>query len=44
MPGWKRDVEHKEVRYLDAQRDAALDEAQVATWSRQAAALPGWAP
>jgi hypothetical protein len=35
---------HKEVRYLDIREDAALDEAQMAEWIRQAAALPGWAP
>jgi hypothetical protein len=35
---------HKEVRYLDIREDDQLDEAQVATWIRQAAALPGWVP
>ena len=35
---------HKEVRYLDIQKDDPLDEAQMATWIRQAAALPGWVP
>jgi hypothetical protein len=35
---------HKEVRYLDIHRDDQLDEAQLATWIRQAAALPGWVP
>ena len=35
---------HKEVRYLDIHEDDQLDEAQMATWVRQAAALPGWAP
>ena len=34
---------HKEVRYLDIHEDQ-LDEAQLATWIRQAAALPGWVP
>jgi hypothetical protein len=34
---------HKEVRYLDIREDD-LDEAQLATWIRQAAALPGWVP
>ena len=34
---------HKEVRYLDIHEDD-LDEAQMATWIRQAAALPGWVP
>ena len=35
---------HKEVRYLDIRADDQLDEAQMATWIRQAAALPGWVP
>jgi hypothetical protein len=35
---------HKDVRYLDIHEDDQLDEAQVATWIRQAAALPGWVP
>ena len=35
---------HKEVRYFDIRKDDRLDEAQMATWIRQAAALPGWAP
>ena len=34
---------HAEVRYLDVRQDA-LDEEQLATWIRQAAALPGWVP
>jgi hypothetical protein len=34
---------HAEVRYLDI-RKGELDEAQLATWIRQAAALPGWIP
>jgi hypothetical protein len=33
---------HEEVRYLDIREDDELDEAQMATWIRQAAALPGW--
>lgn len=33
-----------DVRYLDIREDDQLDEAQVATWIRQAAALPGWVP
>jgi hypothetical protein len=32
----------KEVRYLDIHQHDALDEAQLATWIQQAAALPGW--
>jgi hypothetical protein len=35
---------HKEVRYLDIHEDDQLDEAQLATWIRQATALPGWVP
>jgi hypothetical protein len=34
---------HKDVRTLDIREDD-LDEAQLATWIRQAAALPGWVP
>jgi hypothetical protein len=33
----------KDVRYLDIDDDQ-LDESQLATWIRQAAALPGWIP
>jgi hypothetical protein len=35
---------HKEVRYLDIHEEDPLDEAQMVTWIRQAATLPGWAP
>ena len=35
---------HEEVRYLDIREDDELDEAQMTTWIRQAAALPGWVP
>jgi hypothetical protein len=35
---------HQEVRYFDIHEDDPLDEAQFATWIRQAAALPGWVP
>jgi hypothetical protein len=35
---------HKDVRYLDIREDDPLDEAQMAEWIRQAAALPGWIP
>jgi hypothetical protein len=38
-PGESR---HKEVRYVDIREDEPLDEAQMAAWIRQAAALPGW--
>ena len=34
--------EHEEVRHLDIREDDQLDQAQMATWVRQAAALPGW--
>jgi hypothetical protein len=40
-PGESR---HKEVRYLDIHEDDQFDEAQLATWIRQAAALQGWVP
>jgi hypothetical protein len=33
---------HKEVRYLDIHEDDPLDEQQMTTWIRQAAAIPGW--
>jgi hypothetical protein len=35
---------HEEVRYFDIREDDPLDEAQMTTWIRQAAALPGWVP
>jgi hypothetical protein len=35
---------HKEVRYLDIHENDRFDEVQLATWVRQSAALPGWAP
>jgi hypothetical protein len=34
----------KDVRYLDIRENDELDEAQMATWVKQAAALPGWVP
>ena len=34
---------HKDVRYVDI-HEGELDEAQMATWVKQAAALPGWVP
>jgi hypothetical protein len=40
-PGESKD---KDVRYLDIHEDDRIDEAQLATWIRQAAALPGWVP
>jgi len=35
---------HKDVRYLDIREDDAFDEARIANWVKQAAALPGWMP
>ena len=35
---------HQEVRYLDIREGDELDEAQLATWVKQAAGLPGWVP
>lgn len=35
---------HKDVRYIDIHEDDELDEAQMAAWVKQAAALPGWVP
>jgi hypothetical protein len=34
---------HKDVRYVDIEENE-LDEARMAAWIRQAAALPGWVP
>jgi len=34
----------RDVRYLDLREGDALDEAQLTTWVKQAAALPGWEP
>jgi hypothetical protein len=34
---------HKEVRYVDI-HEGEFDEAQMAAWVKQAAALPGWDP
>ena len=34
----------KDTRYLDIREGDELDEAQMATWVKQAAALPGWVP
>ena len=38
-PGESR---QKDVRYLDIHEDDTLDEKLLASWIRQAAALPGW--
>jgi len=35
---------HQDVRYVDIHEDDELDEEQMATWIRQAAAIPGWTP
>jgi len=35
---------HKEVRYFDIYEDDEFDEPQMASWIKQAAALPGWMP
>ena len=35
---------HKEVRYFDVHEADELDETPMATWVKQAAALPGWIP
>jgi hypothetical protein len=34
----------KEVRYLDIHEDDQIEEGLVASWVKQAAALPGWVP
>jgi hypothetical protein len=34
----------KDTRYVDIREGDKLDEAQMATWVKQAAALPGWVP
>jgi len=34
----------KDTRYVDIREGDTLDEAQMARWVKQAAALPGWAP
>jgi hypothetical protein len=41
LPG---ESKHKEVRYLDIHEDDLLDEELLASWIRQASALPGWVP
>jgi hypothetical protein len=40
-PGPSKD---KDTRYIDIHEDDELDEAQMAAWVKQAAALPGWVP
>jgi hypothetical protein len=34
----------KDVRYLDIREGDPFDEALMASWIKQAAALPGWVP
>ena len=34
--------QQKDIRYIDIHEDDELDEAQMASWVKQAAALPGW--
>jgi len=34
----------KDTRYFDIREDDKRDEAQMAKWVKQAAALPGWVP
>ncbi len=38
------DAKDPNTRYFHIHEDEALDEAQLAEWFRQAAALPGWVP
>jgi hypothetical protein len=40
-PGASKD---KNMRYLDIHEDDEIDEAQFASWVKQAAELPGWVP
>jgi hypothetical protein len=35
---------HADVRYLDIREDDDIDEELLASWIRQAAAVPGWIP
>ncbi len=42
-PGATRGVEDPDARYLHVHEDGAIDEEQVRSWVRQAAAQPGWA-
>ncbi|UDL89277.1 DUF1801 domain-containing protein [Mesorhizobium sp. PAMC28654] len=37
-------VKSKDARWIDIYEDDAFDEAQMAEWLKQAAALPGWIP
>ena len=40
----RRHPKGKDVRWIDIHEGDELDEAQMATWVKQAAALPGWVP
>jgi len=37
-------VRSKDARWIDIREGDQLDEAQMANWVKQAAALPGWVP
>jgi hypothetical protein len=37
-------VKSNDARWIDIREDDELDEAQMADWVKQAAALPGWVP
>src|SRR5262249_12715413 len=37
-------VRSKDARWIDIREGDSLDEAQMATWVKHAAALPGWVP
>jgi hypothetical protein len=40
--GPARRSKHKDARYFDIPEGDELDEAQMASWVKQAAAVPGW--
>ena len=42
MPPPPGESKHKDVRYLDIRQDDEIDERQLASWIKQAAAIPGW--
>ena len=44
LPMPPRPSKHKEVRYFDIYEDDDVDEGQLMSWIKQAAALPGWDP
>jgi hypothetical protein len=43
-PLWRQpsDRESRRRRYADIHEDDQIDEAQMATWVKQAASIPGW--